>query len=182
MIQRQLIIILLIDMLSVIVAGIVAYFSHIHIEGWPFMPLHYIGALLISALLVFLIFPFFQVQRLYGYRLIRQGYRLGFVWLVVLTILILCLFLLNVSTSYSRLWFALWAITGTVTLFFMRLFLVPKLMKAVLQECSITNNVVIVGVNEVGKHMAHHLWKTKKTKWHILAFFDEDEHLHNRRI
>ncbi len=180
--QRQIIIILLIDMLSVILGGIVAYFSHPGVEGWPFMPSHYIGALLVATLFVFFIFPFFKIQRLYGYRLIRQGYRLGFVWLVVLTILILYLFLLNVSTFYSRLWFALWAITGAVTLFFMRLFLVPFLIKITKPKYNITNNVVIVGVSEVGKHLAHHLWKTKKPKWHILAFFDEDKHLHNSRI
>jgi exopolysaccharide biosynthesis polyprenyl glycosylphosphotransferase len=114
--------------------------------------------------------------------LIRQGYRLAFVWLVVLASLIICFYLLNVSTSYSRLWLASWAVLGTVMLFFMRLFLVPKLMQAVLKNEIYTNNVVIVGASEVGKQIVQHIQTAKQSKWHILAFFDEDKHRHNQRV
>jgi len=180
MIQMQFIIILIVDMLSVIVAGIVADISYSAIQGYT-IHLHYIGALLAAALFVFFIFPFFKIHRLYGYRLIRQGYRLAFVWLVVLASLIICFFLLNVSTSYSRLWLASWAILGTIMLFFMRLFLVPKLMQAVVKNEIYTNNVVIVGVSQVGKQIVQHI-QTAKNKWHILAFFDEDREQHNQWV
>jgi exopolysaccharide biosynthesis polyprenyl glycosylphosphotransferase len=180
MIQKQLLIILLTDMLSVIMAGLIAYFSHTNIEGWPLMPSRYIGALFLAALLVFFIFPFFKIHRLYGRRLIRQGYRLSFVWLIVLTILIISFFLLNVSISYSRLWLANWMIFGAITLFFMRLFLVPKLLKVAHQKS--INNVVIVGTSEVAKQWVHKIQTTKNRRWHLLAFFDEDKFLHGNRI
>jgi exopolysaccharide biosynthesis polyprenyl glycosylphosphotransferase len=180
MIQIQFIIILIVDMFSVIVAGIVADISYSAIYGSTIHS-HYMGALLAAALFVFFIFPFFKIHRLYGYRLIRQGYRLAFVWLVVLASLIICFYLLNVSTSYSRFWLASWAVLGTIILFFMRLFLVPKLMQVMVKDNIYTNNVVIVGASEVGKKIAQHIEKAKKPKWHILAFFDENKHLHNQR-
>ncbi len=180
MIQKQLLIILLTDMFSVIMAGIIAYFSYTNIEGWPFMPSHYIGAILLAALLVFFIFPFFKIHRLYGRRLIRQGYRLTFVWLIVLTILIISFFLLNLSISYSRLWLGNWMILGTIILFFMRFFLVPKLLKVAHHKP--INNVVIVGTSEVAKQWAHNIQTTKNRRWHLLAFFDEDKFLHGNRI
>jgi exopolysaccharide biosynthesis polyprenyl glycosylphosphotransferase len=181
MVQMQFIIILIVDMFSVIVAGIVADIGYSVIQGSTIY-LHYIGALLAAALFVFFIFPFFKIHRLYGYRLIRQGYRLAFVWFVVLASLIICFYLLNVSTSYSRLWLASWAVLGTIILFFMRLFLVPKLMQAVLKNEIYTNNVVIVGASEVGTQIVQHIQTAKKSKWHILAFFDEDKEQHNQRL
>ncbi len=179
MIQIQFIIILIVDMFSVIVAGIVADISYSVIHGSSIHS-HYMGALLAAALFVFFIFPFFKIHRLYGYRLIRQGYRLAFVWLVVLASLIICFYLLNVSTSYSRLWLANWAVLGTILLFFMRLLLVPKLMQTMVKDNIYTNNVVIVGASEVGKQIVQHI--ETASKWHILAFFDEDKHLHNQRV
>ena len=181
MIQIQFIIVLIVDMLSVIVAGIVADIGYSMIEGSA-IHLHYMGALLAAALFVFFIFPFFKIHRLYGYRLIRQGYRLAFAWLVVLASLIICFYLLHVSASYSRLWLASWAILGTIILFFLRLFLVPKLMQMVVKNDTYINNVVIVGASDVGKQIVQHIQKAKKPKWHILAFFDEDKHLHNQRV
>jgi exopolysaccharide biosynthesis polyprenyl glycosylphosphotransferase len=180
MIQKQLLIILLTDMFSVIIAGLIAYLSYTNIEGWPLMPSRYIGAIFLAALLVFFIFPFFKIHRLYGRRLIRQGYRLTFVWLIVLTLLIISFFLLNVSISYSRLWLVNWMIFGTIILFLMRLFLVPKLLKVARHKP--INNVVIVGTSEVAKQWAHNIQTTTNTRWHILAFFDEDKFLHGNRI
>jgi hypothetical protein len=59
MVQMQFIIILIVDMLSVIVAGIVADIGYTTIQGST-IHLHYMGALLAAALFVFLFFLFLK--------------------------------------------------------------------------------------------------------------------------
>ncbi|MDD3609760.1 MAG: undecaprenyl-phosphate glucose phosphotransferase [Halothiobacillaceae bacterium] len=109
------------DAVLVLLSALVAYAWRM--EGEASAPgEHYWGIFLFGALLGYALFPSFGLYRSWrGARLIDLVGRVLLAWGAVLVVLLGLLFLAKQGASFSRLWFAAWAVLGALALVGLRL-------------------------------------------------------------
>ena len=89
----------------------------------------------------------------------------------VISILIVALFILKISDSFSRLWLAMWTATSAVALCCFRV-IVAGITARLMRTGRLTKNVAIVGANEIGKQLASILAQAGSGT-HVVGLFDE---------
>ncbi|MDM8557797.1 undecaprenyl-phosphate glucose phosphotransferase [Thiotrichales bacterium HSG14] len=139
------------------------------------IPYNYNIAIIISILLSFIIFPWFDIAKWDGPTLFSSVYKLIAAWITVITILILFAFLLKISANFSRSWVVIWTLFGSVILIFMRwsvYYGVELLFKQGWHE----NRIIIIGTGTLGKQLVQNI-KTSKfyTNVEVVAFFDDNK-------
>lgn len=159
------------DVSAIVVAGLTAYyykFGNLHLTH------RYILALCIAALLILVVFPFFQI-----YSSVRaKGFWQPIQNLIkavgmVLVLLSSFAFLTKTGEDYSRSWYILWASFSLVLFVISRCFmlLILHLMRAHgLNE----RRVIIMGAGPLGKNLAETVQEKLWTGFKIVAFFDDN--------
>lgn len=178
--QKPTLIVTIVDILSIISSGIITYIVYLGFEQWP-IPTIYNGAIFISVLLSLIIFPWFNVHKLYGYALFSSFHKIIIAWITVIAIMALLAFGLKISDNFSRIWLISWAITGCVMLIFMR-WLVYYIVYLVYKQ-SWHKNIVIVGTQQLGQKLLQNINKSGSfNPVKVVAFFDDDGRLSDNSI
>jgi putative colanic acid biosysnthesis UDP-glucose lipid carrier transferase len=161
---------LLDPLLVMLVAWIVHY---AYLDGWA-MEENYWFAILGSALLVLIVFPFFRIYRAFrGASLWTEMQSLITAWSVVAAILIVLFFSTKTGASFSRVWMGTWAIASLATLVGFRL-LLRIVLRHFRRQGKNLRHVVIVGAGDLGAEVARRLKAAPWTGLNVIAFFDDD--------
>ena len=169
----------LFDVLSIILSGIIAYISYFSLAEWP-IHVNYIIAILLSTLLTIIIFPLFNVNKLYRNDLFSYIHRLFLAWLTVIAILITIAFSLKLSDHFSRKWLFSWTFLSLLLLFSTRLILHYIIYLTARDNFK---KIVIVGAQELGQTLVKRIKSAKPyLNVDVLAFFDDDENLKNKAV
>jgi Undecaprenyl-phosphate glucose phosphotransferase len=89
----------------------------------------------------------------------------------VMLLLTACLFIFKVSDNVSRLWLAIWSITGAISLCGFRMF-IASAAQTLRQSGGLTKNVAIVGASEIGQQLAKKV-AHDSTGTRLVGMFDE---------
>jgi putative colanic acid biosynthesis UDP-glucose lipid carrier transferase len=158
------------DIVAIVIAGLLAYFYKF---GDFNLSNHYISALALAAILLFIVFSSFRiyesVRTLKFWRYI--GKLLQAVFIVVM-LLAGFAFLTKTGDSFSRSWFILWACFTVLLLLLFRgsMMFVLRLMRS---NGFNERRIIIIGAGQLGQQLAetvqHALW----TGFHIVAILDD---------
>lgn len=160
-----------IDVCAVVVSGLAAFYYKF---GNLDIPLNYINALLMSAILTLLVFPFSHI-----YESMRgQGFWITLKRLVQAEIMVLIslagfAFVTKTGADFSREWFFYWVIFAFIFLGLFRggLLMLLRIMRSYGWN---EKRVIIIGAGELGERlvntMQHALW----TGFKVAALFDDE--------
>lgn len=160
-----------VDMCAVVMSGLIAFYYKFQNFN---IPLNYINALLISAILTLIIFPFSHI-----YESMRgQGFwvtlkRLVQAEMMVLISLAGFAFITKTGAEFSREWFLYWIVFAFILLGLFRscLILLLRVMRSYGWN---EKRVIIIGAGELGarliKTMQHALW----TGFRVTTLFDDN--------
>lgn len=158
------------DVIALMTAGVTAYYYKF---GNLSLSKNYVSALLLAALLMLAVFPFFHI-----YESVRaKGFwkNISNVIRAITTVLVLLAglaFLTKTGEDYSREWFVWWSLFSLILLIFFRcsLLILLRLMR--------TNGwnerrVIIIGAGELGAKLAETIHQAIWTGFRITAIFDD---------
>jgi Undecaprenyl-phosphate glucose phosphotransferase len=91
--------------------------------------------------------------------------------LEVIFLLTGCFFILKVSDDFSRVWLATWSATSAIALCGFRV-LTAHIVRRLIRRGSLTRNVAIVGVTEIGQQLAAKLTR-EQSGTRLIGLFDE---------
>ncbi|OQY52232.1 MAG: hypothetical protein B6247_17615 [Candidatus Parabeggiatoa sp. nov. 2] len=181
MLQRSILLIKTIDILSITLSGIIAYIAYLGLEEWP-MPFYHSMAIVLSALLSLIIFPWFGVHKLDKYGLFSSVHKLIIAWITVTTVMILFGFGLKISTDYSRVWIAIWVVLGAVMLVVMRSFVYRSIYYINNQGWHL-NKIVIIGAQQLGQMLVRNIKASEPyISVEVVSFFDDDKKLQGKTV
>jgi len=181
MLQRSILLIKTIDILSITLSGIIAYIAYLGLEEWP-MPFYHSMAIVLSALLSLIIFPWFGVHKLDKYGLFSSIHKLIIAWITVTTVMILFGFGLKISTDYSRVWIAIWVVLGAVMLVVMRSFVYRSIYYINNQGWHL-NKIVIIGAQQLGQMLVRNIKASEPyISVEVVSFFDDDKKLQGKTV
>lgn len=179
MAKKNIFFVQLFDVLAIILSGMIAYTGYFSLAEGP-IHANYIIAIVLSVLLTIIIFPLFNVNKLYGNDLFSYIHKLFLAWLTVIAILITIAFSLKLSDHFSRKWLFSWTFLSLLLLFSTRLIL-HYIIYLTAQDNF--KKIVIVGAQGLGKTLAQRISLAKPyINIDILAFFDDDETLRNKAV
>ena len=164
------------DLAMMLVCGVLAYyFSNAYAAylelGISGLPQHYLQVILLSVALSALIFPLFNVYRVWrGSSTLSEIKQLSMAWLMVALTLTLLAFITKSGADYSRSWMSIWFAGGWVALVGSRVVL--RYVLRYLRSSGFNHrHIVIVGTGDQAAIVADRL---KKSTWfglEISAFF-----------
>lgn len=160
------------DVMAVALAGILAYLWRFGLAGFP-MPPRYSLLILLGALLLLVIFNGLGVYRSWrGGNLANMFGRVLIGWAAVLTSLLVILFMLKVSDTYSRLWLSTWALLVGSSLLAGR-FALYGLLRWLRLRGKNHKRVVMVGQSEVARELLRRVRSSGWTGFDVVAVFDD---------
>ncbi len=160
------------DVLIVAFAGALAYLWRFGIEGFPIPP-SYSLLILTGALLLLVIFSGQGIYRSWrGGSLFKIIGRVLLGWATVVVTLLVILFLLKESASYSRLWLGMWASLAGVLLLAERLVLYGTL-RWLRKRGRNLRRVVMIGQSDVARELLRRVRSSSWTGFDVVAMFDD---------
>lgn len=160
------------DVLMVALAGVLAYLWRFDVAGFP-MPSRYSMLILTSALLLLVIFSGLGVYRSWrGGNLTNMFGRVLLGWAAVVVTLLVLLFMLKVSDTYSRLWLSTWALLAGGFLLAER-FALYGLLRWFRLRGRNHKKVVMVGQSEVARELLRRVRSSSWTGFDVVAVFDD---------
>lgn len=161
-----------VDVLVVAFAGVLAYLWRFDVAGFP-IPSHYSQLMLTSALLLLVIFSGLGVYRSWrGGKLANMFSRVLIGWGTVVATLLVLLFMLKVSDTYSRLWLSTWALLAGGFLLAER-FALYGLLRWFRLRGKNHKRVVMVGQSEVARELLRRVRSSGWTGFDVVAVFDD---------
>ncbi|MGB5456803.1 MAG: undecaprenyl-phosphate glucose phosphotransferase [Gammaproteobacteria bacterium] len=164
------------DLVMLLICGLVSYyFSNAYATylelGVSGLPQHYLQVILLSVVLSALIFPLFNVYRVWrGSSTLSEIKQLSMAWVMVALTLTLLAFITKSGADYSRSWMIIWFAVGWVALVGSRVVL--RYVLRYLRSSGFNHrHIVIVGTGDQAAIVADRL---KKSTWfglEISAFF-----------
>lgn len=164
------------DLAIVLAGAVIAYYNSnayaAFLElGVAGLPQHYWQVILLSMALCALVFPLFNVYRVWrGSSTLSEIKQLSMAWAMVMLILTLLAFFTKSGVDYSRSWIGIWFMTGWVGLVGFRV-----LMRYVLRYLRSSGfnlrHIVIVGTGEQAAIVADRLHKSTWFGLEITALF-----------
>lgn len=146
------------------------------------VPSEYISILIINALLVFTIFPNFDLYYSWrGRNKWKRNASVGYAWLAVLTALIVLSFAMKNSAYFSRVWFFSWGLTGFLYLTLYRV-LFDHILDRLRSKGINRKKILVFGAGDVGKHVSNKLIENYEVGFDIAAFVDDNAELHGTSI
>ncbi len=164
------------DMVIVLVGAVIAYyysnayatFLDLGVSG---LPQHYWQVILVSMVLCALIFPLFNVYRVWrGSSTLSEIKQLSMAWAMVVLILTLLAFFTKSGVDYSRSWIGIWFFTGWLGLVGFRGFL-RSVLRYLRSSGFNLRHIVIVGTGEQAAIVADRLTRSTWFGLEITAFF-----------
>lgn len=157
---------------SVIVAT--AWGAHWYYLGSPSPPDFYLAAIGVGLLLTAWLFPHFTVYEPWrGASLFEEVRRVGLAWGAVLFLLFAFAFATKSSADFSRVWIALWAVSGWLALTLERM-----LMRAGVRWAHRAGyhlqRLVIVGSTELGAEISARIAQAPWAGLRVEGFFTEE--------
>jgi putative colanic acid biosynthesis UDP-glucose lipid carrier transferase len=169
----------LLDSLGLSGLGVICYFAYLHTMQ---LPSEYIPLLIINTLLVFLIFPNFDLYYSWrGRNKWKRSASIGYAWLTVLMSLVVISFASKNSAVYSRIWFFTWGLSGFFYLILYRMafdFILDRLrLKGINRK-----KILVFGAGEVGIRVSNKLLNNYEVGFDIKAFVDDNPNLHGTTL
>jgi putative colanic acid biosysnthesis UDP-glucose lipid carrier transferase len=169
----------LLDPLMVVAVAWVVHRAYL--DTWA-MDENYWFALFATGLLVLIVFPFFRIYRAFrGASMWTEMQALVTAWSVVAAVLIVLFFSTKTGATFSRVWMGTWAMASLATLVGFRLLLRVVLRRIRKQGLNL-RHVAIVGAGPLGAEVARRLKAAPWTGLNVVAFFDDNEALHDTEI
>lgn len=169
----------ILDIFVVSVSFFVAYyfyFGNIHITS------DYSSALIFAVLLTLVIFTSTGCYRSWrGKNMLSLTRHVILSWLCVIVCLLVISVLLKKSIVYSRLWFGVWTLLGSLFLVLSRRFLM-LFLGYFRSRGKNQKNVLIYGAGDLGKLVASQLKKADWTGYRVTAFFDDNIRVDKTKI
>ncbi|MCF6355828.1 MAG: undecaprenyl-phosphate glucose phosphotransferase [Candidatus Polarisedimenticolaceae bacterium] len=169
----------LLDVLSVICGGYIAYFLKF---GMNTVVFHYQAAIFVASLFTLIVFPLTGIYRSFrGRTWLQQVQKLSVAWLYVIALLITTVFFTKSSGSYSREWMAVWVLLtiGMISLYRCAIcYLLWVLHKKGIGK----KKLIIVGAGKLGRHIYTTLKNQKISDFDVLGFLDDAPELRHKEI
>ena len=145
-----------------------ATFLELGVSG---LPQHYWQVILLSVVLCALIFPLFNVYRVWrGSSTLSEVKQLSMAWAMVVLILTLLAFFTKSGVDYSRSWIGLWLVDGWIGLVGFRVVL-RYILRYLRSSGFNLRHIVIVGTGEQAAIVADRLQKSTWFGLEITALF-----------
>lgn len=159
-----------IDASIVVLSGLLAYFIYANSLQ---LSSHYETALILAALMTFVVFPAFDHYRSWRGRSWAEHLRatIGSV-AVVMALLVVASALLKTTAWYSRIWFGSWALLSVTLLFISKRLLIVALRELRGRGWN-QKNIVIFGAGELGQMVAERLKFAEWAGFNIVTFLDD---------
>ncbi|MDH5325752.1 MAG: undecaprenyl-phosphate glucose phosphotransferase [Gammaproteobacteria bacterium] len=157
----------MLDVICVLLSACVAHY-------WRFgnldFSISYQAALLIAAMLTFIVFSASGIYTSWrGKNWVYQVRVVMLAWIVVLTLLVVISVFTKTSIIFSRQWMIMWAFSGGVCLVVFRIGFY-ELLKAMRKRGWNHKRIVIVGIGELGLNVAEKIRNAAWTGLDIVAF------------
>jgi putative colanic acid biosynthesis UDP-glucose lipid carrier transferase len=158
------------DISAIILAGLLAYFARF---GNLSLPERYMVALLIAAVLVSTIFPFFHVyQSMRAQSFLKHIRILIQAVLTILMFLAGCAFLTKTGETFSRYWFILWMVFAVLLFILFRCSLLVTLR--IMRSHGLNErNIVIIGSGELAQKLIGTVQQALWTGFRVVAVLDK---------
>jgi Undecaprenyl-phosphate glucose phosphotransferase len=161
----------ILDLLSLSAPAVVIYMLYVG----PTMadPIPYLAAIaLLTACTVLLL----ASNELYELNRITRPFRhlprvIGLVSFSFLALVTLG-FLLKLSSDFSRVWIASWAISSIALVSLFRI-LVPKIMRNLARKGQLTRNIMVYGAGLQGAKLVHRIQQSREPWTNVIGVFDE---------
>ncbi|MGB5396569.1 MAG: hypothetical protein WBN96_05420, partial [Gammaproteobacteria bacterium] len=171
----------LIDLSTVGLSGIVAYFfsnayTTFTAAGEQGVPHSYVTVILLAIVFVTLVFPLFSVYRVWrGASTLTEIKHLTMAWAMVALTLAFLAFITRTGADYSRSWMGIWFASGWIALVGSRVIL--RLVLRWLRSSGFNHrHIVIVGTGEQAVVVADRLRKSTWFGLEISAMFRSGDH------
>ncbi len=169
----------LFDTLGLTAIGYICYFIYLKTTS---VPSEYTYVFIISSLLVFTLFPNFDLYLSWrGKNKFNRSISLGYAWLSVLIVLVVLSFVAKSSATYSRVWFFSWAIAGFVYLVIYRL-IFDIILDRLRTKGINRKKILVFGAGEVAKHIEQKLKENQEIGFDIVGFVDDNPELHGKTL
>lgn len=158
------------DVIAVVTAGVLAYFYKF---GDLYIVDRYLYALIISAMVTLLIFPFFHI---YESNRTKHFWQYGYVLIQAICsvfLVLACLaFLTKTGELFSRTWFMTWAVSALtfILLFRCSIMILLRIMRASGWN---ERRVIIIGAGQLGTKLVETIHHALWTGFHIVGIFDD---------
>lgn len=172
-----------IDVLIVMLCGLGVYYIQFELKGQvSLIPQNYLLVLVFSSFLCLLVFPVFSVYTSWrGKNFLHQARMILGAWVTVLSLVVLLLFLVKVSTDFSRLWFVSWGVSSFILLVSARK--ISFILLDVLRKRGFNHKrIVVIGAGELGQEVVSRVQSSSWAGFDVLAFFDDDTSLSNGKF
>ncbi len=167
------------DAFGLTAVGIICYFLYLRST---IIPSEYVLVFIINALLIFIIFPNFDLYYSWrGKSKWNRSISLGYAWLSVLTALIVITFAIKSSATYSRVWFFSWGFSGLFYLVFYR-FVLDLILDRLRSKGINRKKILVFGAGEVAKHVEQRLKENQEIGFDIVGFVDDNKELSGKTI
>lgn len=167
------------DIVGLFILGVLCHFTYSHSFN---LQSEYRALLIINSLLVFVIFPNFNLYFSWrGRSRVQRSISVIYAWWTVLISLLIIFFTLKTSTTYSRIWFFSWGIVGTFYLVFYRYFL-DTILDKLRSKGMNRKKILVYGAGNVGNQISQNLQNNYEIGYDIIAFLDDNEKLVGQKL
>lgn len=171
--HKTVLLIKIVDILSIVGSGILAYLAYFGFEECP-TPEHYNIAFIISILLSLIIFPWFDILKWDEPNSFLFVYKLMGAWLTVIITMILLAFIFKISADFSRAWVIIWTFFSIIILIFMRWLIYYGIR--LFSKGGHKNKIIIVGSQQLGQKLVQNIKASGiYTSLEVIAFFDDNK-------
>jgi len=170
------------DFLAVIIAALIAFKIRFFEVPFSNMPDNYLLMISYAALISLIVFPWFGLYRSWRGESAFHQFRIVLIaWTVVWLAVLVALFSFKASAEYSRIWVTTWYFVALVTMFIVRR-LVYHLLNIFREKGLNHKKVVIYGAGALGSEMLNRVQAAKWTGIDVIALFDDNIDLKNKKI
>lgn len=169
------------DPVLVVCASFMAFFLRFPDQRLV-LPDDYKFIIVLSVLCVLAIFPLFDLYSSWrGKSMARHARSIFFAWVAVVIVIIVLLFGLKISSSFSRLWLGYWAVLGLLFILLGRL-CVYAVLQYQRRSGRNVRDVIIIGAGDLAKRVIEHVENAPWTGYRICALFDDADQLQGTMV
>lgn len=167
------------DVAMIVTMGTISFYWRF--ESW-YLPHSYRIAVVVAALIGFLVFPVFGLYgRIRGRGVISYVRRILSAGLVVAAMLVMVAFIVKISTDYSRQWAMQWWVASFVSIVVSRFILIAAI--GVLRRHGWNHRqIAIVGAGTLGRNVARQLRQSLWGGFDVVCYFDDDSKKVGKRV
>lgn len=167
------------DALGLTAIGVICYCIYLRATS---IPSEYVSIFIINTLLVFTLFPNFDLYFSWrGKSKFNRSVSLAYAWLSVLTALLIIIFTIKSSATYSRIWFFSWGLSGLLYLILYR-YIFDVILDHLRSKGINRKKILVFGAGEVARHVEQKLREHHEIGFDIVGFVDDNANLADKTI